>query len=80
MLTKTLVLGEDPSLAHVDKPALIIVADKDPFAIPSIQLKNTTPFFSYLTVRTVNAGHFVHTEAAPEVNRHLHEFFKSLER
>ncbi|KAH6628994.1 Alpha/Beta hydrolase protein [Boeremia exigua] len=62
--------------AVVTKPALIVVGDNDPIAIPSLQFGSTTPFLPFLTVKTVPAMHFMQTEVPDDVNRHLHEFLK----
>ncbi|KAJ4983433.1 hypothetical protein SVAN01_11085 [Stagonosporopsis vannaccii] len=62
----------------VTKPALFVVGDNDPVALPSIQLNSTTPFFPFLTIRTVPSRHFPQTEVADDVNKHLHDFLKGL--
>ncbi|KAH8886021.1 hypothetical protein GQ53DRAFT_828392 [Thozetella sp. PMI_491] len=43
----------------VTKRTFLIVGDKDPIALPSIQLNNTTPYIPFLVVRTVPAKHFM---------------------
>lgn len=63
----------------VTKPSLIIVADKDPLSVPSLQLSTTTPYFPFLTVRTAPAKHFIMAETPTIVNQYLHDFLKSLE-
>lgn len=64
----------------VTKRSLLVVGDKDPIAIPSLQFANTTPYIPFLTIRTVPARHFMQADAARDVNRHVHEFLQSLEK
>ncbi|UPK95918.1 hypothetical protein LCI18_006853 [Fusarium solani-melongenae] len=74
-LTLRLVQQESGAIPH---PCLLVLAERDPVAIPSFQLNSTVPYASNLRVRSVNAGHFIQTEAPIEVNRHLESFFRDV--
>lgn len=73
----TLRLDQNSS-GTISQPLLLVLAERDPIAIPSLQLNDTVPYASNLRVRSVNAGHFIQTEAPYEVNRHLELFIRDV--
>ncbi|KAF4995350.1 hypothetical protein FDECE_12842 [Fusarium decemcellulare] len=66
------------SSGAIPQPLLLLLADRDPIAIPSLQLNSTVPYASNLRVRSVNAGHFIQVEAPHEVNKHLDFFIRDV--
>jgi pimeloyl-ACP methyl ester carboxylesterase len=60
------------------QPSLFIGANRDPIGIPAVQLSITLPYAQAIQIRTVDAGHYVQSEQAQEVNTYLHNFFLSL--
>lgn len=62
----------------IEKPALLIVADRDPVGVPSVQLNGNAPYAVNLHVRSLDSGHFVQVEQAREVNLHLESFFEAV--
>ncbi|RYC83296.1 hypothetical protein BFJ63_vAg13825 [Fusarium oxysporum f. sp. narcissi] len=62
----------------ISLPVLLVLAERDPVAIPSVQLSDTVPNAPNLRVRSVSAGHFLQLEAPYEINRHLELFFQDV--
>ncbi|KAJ5192615.1 hypothetical protein N7449_008757 [Penicillium cf. viridicatum] len=64
--------------AAIQQPVLLILADRNPVGIPSLQLNGTVPYAADLRVRSVNSGHFLEVEAPQEVNRYLDSFLQDV--
>ncbi|KAM5358993.1 hypothetical protein ACJZ2D_014818 [Fusarium nematophilum] len=62
----------------ISQPLLLVLAERDPVAIPSLQLNDTLPYASNIRVRSVNTGHFIQAETPHEVNKHLDLFVRDV--
>ncbi|KAJ3550105.1 hypothetical protein NM208_g158 [Fusarium decemcellulare] len=56
-------------------PVLLVLAEGDTIALPSVQLENTQRHAKNLTIKQVPTGHWLMKEAPDEVNSFLQDFF-----
>ncbi|KAH6613068.1 Alpha/Beta hydrolase protein [Boeremia exigua] len=62
----------------IEQPVMFVTAQRDAVGVQSEELKRMVPFAMGMSIRSVDAGHFVHLENAREVNRIVHKFLEDI--
>lgn len=64
--------------AKISVLGLLLIAARDPVAIPEAQIANTRPFASNLSVKSIEAGHFLQVEQPQQVSKEIFGFISNV--